>query len=429
MATELTPPRLPEGEGTVHRHATWLELFFDLVFVVAVAELSHKLVRDTSAEGFLEFVVLFVPVWWAWVGFTFYATRFESDDALYRLLWLTAMLGAAAMAVNVGGAFDGDGAAFAISYAAVRTVLVVLYLIARLRVPAARELSTFLAVGFTPGLALWYASALVDEPVRFWLWGTAMAVEGLMPLLGNRVLARTGVHPWHLPERFGLFMIIVLGESVAAVVAGTADTDWHVDSAVVAGAAFVAAASLWWSYFDFAAWSARIGLLTSERTGALARDIYSYGHFPVVVGLTLLGSGTELAIVETPGGSLGSGARWALCGGVALYLCAISLIYAGMTRSVRAGLWWPRFAAAGVAVALAAFGDELAPALVVGLLAATLVVHVVLEITTSEVLEQPQEGPFGGARVPAAFARGAMVETARSIESSGRLRRPRGPPT
>jgi low temperature requirement protein LtrA len=410
MATELTPPRLREEDGSFHRHATWLELFFDLVFVVAVAELSHKLVADTSIEGFLEFFVLFVPVWWAWVGFTFYATRFESDDAVYRLLWLTAMLGAAAMAVNVGGAFDGDTAAFAVSYAAVRTVLVVLYLIARRRVPAGRQLSTFLVVGFTPGLALWYGSAFVDEPARFWLWGAAMAIEGLIPLLGNRVLARTPVHPWHLPERFGLFMIIVLGESVAAVVAGTANTDWHLSSAAVAAAAFVAAASLWWSYFDFAAWAARLGLLSSERMGPVARDIYSYGHFPVVVGLTLLGSGTELAIIETPGGSLASGTRWALCGGVALYLVAINLIYVGMTRSFRTGLWWPRLGAAAVAVALALFGAELEPVLLVGLLAAALVAHLLLEIFTSQALEQPQEGPFGGARVPAAFAR-ALVRS------------------
>jgi low temperature requirement protein LtrA len=412
-----SPPLLPgtAAEDVEHRHATWLELFFDLVFVVGVAELSHELVRDTSATGFLHFVILFVPVWWAWVGFTFYATRFESDDSLYRLLWLIAMLASAAMAVNVHDAFDGAAAAFAVSYAAVRTVLVVLYLIGRRREPAARDLSTYLALAFSIGAGFWYASAFVGEPLRFWLWGAGIAVEGLAPLLGNRILLRTTVHPWHLPERFGLFMIIVLGESIAGVVAGTADTDWHVNSAVVASAAFVAAASLWWSYFDFVAWSGRYGLLSSERRGVLARDIYSYGHFPVVVGLTLFGAGTELAIIETPHGSLTSGTRWALCGGVALYLISISLIYTGMTRSIRVAFWWPRATAALLAIGLAAVGEHLKPVVLVVALAAGLVAHLVLEIITAQELEQPVDGPFGGVRVPAAFA--AAVAAGRSEPS------------
>jgi low temperature requirement protein LtrA len=416
MAPESRPPALPPllaGVGVddvEHRHTTSLELFFDLVFVVAVAQLSHKLVTDTSLEGFLRFVALFVPVWWAWVGFTFYATRFESDDAIYRLLWLTAMLAAAAMAVSIPEAFGDDAATFAISYATVRVVLVVLYLIARRRVPEGRQLSTFLATGFAIGTLPWITSAFVDEPLRFWLWGAGMAIEGLIPLLGSRVLARTTVHPWHLPERFGLFMIIVLGESVAAVVVGTAGVDWHWDSAVVAIFAFVAAASIWWSYFDFTAWSGSFGLLSSEHRGRLARDIYSYGHFPVAVGLTMLGAGTELAIEETSHGSLSSGARWALCGGVALYLVAISLIYTGMTRTIRTALWWPRLGAAGLAVGLVVAGEDLDPVLLVGLLSAGLVAHLVLEILTAEVFDEPRDGPFGGVRVSAAFAH-AMSRT------------------
>jgi low temperature requirement protein LtrA len=409
MAADSRPPAptllaLTDVDDVEHRHATSLELFFDLVFVVAVAQLSHKLVSDHSAEGFLRFVAIFVPVWWAWVGFTFYATRYESDDALYRLMWLTAMLAAAAMAVSIPEAFGDDAAAFAISYAVVRTTLVILYLIARRRVPDAREASTYLATGFAAGALLWFASAFVDEPLRFWLWGAGMAIEILIPLFGGRFLSRATVHPWHLPERFGLFMIIVLGESVAAVVVGTAGVDWHWDSAVVACLAFVAAASIWWSYFDFTAWSGSFGLLSSEHRARLARDIYSYGHFPVVVGLTMLGAGTELAIEATGHGHLESGARWALCGGVALYLITISLFYTGMTRTVRAGLWWPRLGAASLAIALAVGGGDLDPVLLVGLLAAGLVAHLVLEILTAEVLDEPSDGPFGGVRVSAAFA-------------------------
>jgi low temperature requirement protein LtrA len=402
------PPQLDFGEEIEHRDATWLELFFDLVFVVAVAQLSHELVRDTDATGFLHFIVLFVPVWWAWVGFAFYASRFEYEDAIDRVLWLTAMLASAAMAVNIHEGFGSHAAAFAISYAAVRTVLVALYVLAGRRVPQAGEVTRFLIVGYAIGAALWYASALVDEPLRWYLWGMAMVIEGLTPIAGNRVIGRVRVHPWHLPERFGLFMIIVLGESVAGVVAGVADVDWHVSTAFVASFGFVAAASLWWSYFDFVQWSGRFGLLSTERSGALARDIYSYGHFPVAVGLTLLGAGTELAIMQTQEGSLDQSARWILCGGVALYLIAVSLIYSGMTRTWRAALWWPRLAVAALAVALALAGEGLEPVALAGLLAAALIVHVVLETRTSQELAPPSDGPFGGVRVPAAFARAMM---------------------
>jgi low temperature requirement protein LtrA len=95
------PPRLRTLETEQDRRATWLELFFDLVFVVSIAELGNRLSGDVTLDGFLEFIALFVPVWWAWAGFTFYANRFDTDDLVYRLLVLTAMFGVAAMAANV----------------------------------------------------------------------------------------------------------------------------------------------------------------------------------------------------------------------------------------------------------------------------------------------------------------------------------------
>jgi low temperature requirement protein LtrA len=148
------------------------------------------------------------------------------------------------------------------------------------------------------------------------MWGAAMCIGVVLtPLLSTRSLAQTPVSATHVPERFGLFMIIVLGESVLAVVAGTAGTDWQPMAVLVAVGGFACGAALWWSYFDFASRVARGGLLRSIRSGTLARNIYSWGHFPIAVGLTLLGVGTELAIRDASGGTLGPAARWALCGG------------------------------------------------------------------------------------------------------------------
>src|ERR671918_757718 len=123
----LEPPRLRTLDTEEDRRATWLELFFDLVFVVTIAELGTRLSGDVTLHGFLEFMALFVPVWWAWAGFTFYANRFDTDDLLYRLLILVAMFAVAALATTVPDAFEGGSAGFALSYVCIRLVLLALY--------------------------------------------------------------------------------------------------------------------------------------------------------------------------------------------------------------------------------------------------------------------------------------------------------------
>ena len=133
---ELRIDEVSEAE----RHATWLELFFDLIFVVAIAQLAHNLNQDISLSGFLGFVVLFVPVWWAWVGATFYANRFDTDDLCHRLLTAIQIVAVAALAVNIHDGLGKTSASFALSYASVRAVLVVEYLHASRSVAAVRRL-------------------------------------------------------------------------------------------------------------------------------------------------------------------------------------------------------------------------------------------------------------------------------------------------
>ena len=113
----LEPPRLrtATAERDKERHATWLELFLDLVFVVAIAELGRSLAHDVTAHGFLRYLGLFVPIWWAWAGFTFYATRFDTDDLVYRVMTLLGMFGVAVLATTVPRAFAGHGNAFALA--------------------------------------------------------------------------------------------------------------------------------------------------------------------------------------------------------------------------------------------------------------------------------------------------------------------------
>ena len=354
------------------RKASWLELFFDLVFVVAVAQLSHTLVEHPTADGFLGFAALFVPVWWAWVGYTFYADRFETDDVAYRLLMLVGMLAVGALAVNVPDALGGGGAEFALSYVAVRAVLVALYVRAWHAAPAARPLVNLYATAFSLAAAVWLLSAFVPEPGRYWLWALALAIDVGAPLaFGPRVIPRAPIHASHIPERFGLFTIIVFGEIVLAVVLGTAETSWERRSVIAAVGGFAAAASLWWLYFDYLDTSV---LRRSVRAG----QVYVYGHLPLLLGLTAVGAGTALAISDAARGPLGEGARWALAGGAALCLFSMSVIHLATTHSVRDRHLWLRTSAAAAALVLAVV--DASAAVFVPLVAVLLVALTAVEI-------------------------------------------------
>ena len=181
----LRPPalRMPaDGEGD-ERHASWLELFFDLVFVVAVAELAQELARDHSLGGFAIFAGLFLPVFIAWQGFTFYADRFDSDDVLFRVVMLAAMLAIAALAVQIPDVAAGrHDAGFVVAYVTLRSLLVALYLRAWPHAAAARPLIARYAGGYSLSIALWLGSLLVDPPVRYVLWGVGLAIEYAMPV-------------------------------------------------------------------------------------------------------------------------------------------------------------------------------------------------------------------------------------------------------
>ena len=150
-------PRLHQFEayGEEERRATWLELFFDLVYVVAVAELAHLLHDDPTPGGFLRFAGLFVPVWWAWMGYTFYADQFDTDDVPFRLTLLAAMLGIAALPVRLRDVAHSAATGFVVAYFALKALLVGGYLRAYHHDPAARALSGWFIAGYAAGAACW----------------------------------------------------------------------------------------------------------------------------------------------------------------------------------------------------------------------------------------------------------------------------------
>jgi low temperature requirement protein LtrA len=378
----VNPPRLRSVDRG-ERHATWVELFFDLVFVVAVAQLSHLISNDPSAKSFLHYALLFAPVWFIWVGFTVYADRFDTDDVPHRLAVLVGMVVIAALAVHVDDAFSGGSIPFALCSIFARAILVAMNVRAMRAVPAARDFIAFYVRGWSAGLLLWVVSLAVPEPGRYVVWGVAVLVEVATPLVAERRVGTIPLHVSHIGERFGLFTIIVLGESMVSVTAGIAEVDFDLANSVIAVGAFALAASLAWVYFD------RLGTDLVGTTG------YVYAHFVVYLGLAAVGPGTLLAIEAADDSALPAGARAALCGGVAVYLLGLCLV-AAPTRGSPSGRRRiaARCVAAGAAVAIAFLGAAIAPVATVLLLAGVAVGDLVYELVAGGDPSESSLSPF-----------------------------------
>jgi low temperature requirement protein LtrA len=361
----VRPPDLTTSD---ERSASRLELFFDLAFVLVVAELAIGLREDVSLAGMLEFAGLFTTVWWSWVSSTLYANRFDHDDVVYRLYKLGGM---AAVIGLASCASEATGERFGIFVACqllLRAMLLLQYHRAYRHVPVARPVARLYLLGTAVGALLWALSVTVPRPAGLVLWAAAVLFEALVPLLATRHSADVPLHVEHLPERFALFVILVLGESVAGIAHGLYDATWTPAAIPVAVLSFVLAAALWWSYFDHA--GARAKRLLNEVGGEHSdrrHDVYVFGQLPLTLALATVGAGIELAVVESAEGEVPAGTRLLLAGGVAVYLVSMAVTDTGMSGRTRRGWWWP-LAAAALAALDAAL--ELPAVVVVGALAA-----------------------------------------------------------
>lgn len=378
----LRRPQVLRDPTEEPRASTWLELFFDLCFVVAVASLGRSLHNDPTLGGVLGFFGLFVPVWWAWMGFTWYATAFDNDDVIYRVAMLAAMLCVLGLAASIEAVLGGGATvAFVLAYSGLKLLLVGLYLRARRYSSGIlRRYCTIFAAGNSLGATLWLASLLVPEPARYGVWALALLVEILTPILAWKTLPDPNMvfHPEHVPERYGLFTIIVLGESVLAVASATAGTDWAPPAVLTGVFGFVTAACVWWLYFDYAGSSA---LTLGVRSGFS----WGYAHLFIYASIAAFGVGTQLAIegaaghpeiaaaAGVPGEEFGVAARAILAGGVAVYLASISFIHRVNRRSVEDRVVFARLGAAAALTLLVLLGSALSPLAFMGLLALVMV--------------------------------------------------------
>jgi low temperature requirement protein LtrA len=317
--------RLWSTDPSKSRRASWLELFFDLIFVAAVAQVGVPLREDYTLHGLMRYALMFLLIWWAWLGHTMYSTRFDADDIVQRFLTLLQIFAAAAMAANAKSAFDSrDSAGFGAAYAVLRAVLVVQYLRAR-RVKETRQLTTLYAVGFGLAAFLWGVAALIPAPMRFWLWVAALLIDLGTPWLAVQHTHKCPPDAEHVPERFGLFTIILLGESVAAVMHGMESQDmWTPSAAISAFTGLGLAFGYWWWYFDVARGAAKRDVTTNRKT--LLFQVWSYAHLPLYLCVAVVGVGVEHVISLPPDVHLHREDAWILTGAAAALMTTLTII-------------------------------------------------------------------------------------------------------
>ena len=311
------------------RHATWLELFYDLVFVVTISQLSHYLLHDVSLSNFFGFLFLFIPVWWSWIGTTFFATRFYSDDLGHRLLLLLQMGGAVAMAVNISGAFNNNFSGFALSYAFMRLILVIEYVRVFRTIKSSESANPLVKryiIGFSIAAIIWLISAFVPiTEIRFALWVIGLTIDFATPISTSKLTSKFAPHISHLPERMGLFTLIVLGESIVGIVNGMTEQIWDVYSVIEASLGLCISFSLWWLYFDS---TGRLPIQILREKGRISLYlIWLYTHFPLVVAITAVGVGIRRLVSSEQHSVLSNSDLWLICGSVAISLISQSVLH------------------------------------------------------------------------------------------------------
>lgn len=319
----IAPPRLRTKEQEDKRSATWLELFYDLAFVVAVAVLSGRLLGDLNFETLASFFAYFALLWWLWASHTYYADRYDTDDLVYRLLAAGQMLSVVVIAAAMSGDTTSTGA-FAVGYALSRILLVAMYWRAFRHVPETRALVRGYLIGFGLAALVWTVAIFVPDSARFTLWAVALAIDLATPWVMRREQAKVPLDVSHLPERFGLFTILVLGESIAAVVAGLTHTTWSPAPIIAAGAAIGIATAYWWMYFDNA--RGRVVRRDPSVRRTWRPTVWIYTHLLLAASLAALALAMERAIEEAGHGAMSAQDRWFLVGAAAFGLASMALI-------------------------------------------------------------------------------------------------------
>jgi low temperature requirement protein LtrA len=370
VAPLVTAPTEQESE----RKTSYLELFFDLVFVFAFTQVTALILEDTSLAGFARATLVLALVWWAWSAYTWMTNAIDVENSVTRLIMFTAMTAAFFMALAVPHAFQDEAAWFAVAYFVVRILNATLYSWGARRDRVLLHSLARLMPWFLLAACVALAGGFVSVDYRGWVWLASLVID----IAGTLTVARVEWHvsPSHFAERFALIVIIALGESIVSIGVATAELERDATYAVSVVVAFAGVAALWWAYFDFTAVAAERSLrrATGHRRGQLARDVFTYFHFPMVLGIIFYAFAAKEAL-EHPLDPLSKAGRWALGLGIALFLSGFVLARFRVIRRVA----WERIAAAGLALAAAMVLRRADAIVTLGVVVAILVLSVAVE--------------------------------------------------
>jgi low temperature requirement protein LtrA len=350
----------PRVEGAT-QPTTTVELFFDLVYVFAVTQLSHLILDDLTVGGVASALFLLLVVWWAWIYTTWMVNWFDPASPAVRAVLTGAMLASLLMAAAIPEALGDRGLLFAASYVALQVGRNVAAASLLARDHRLREVFERLVVWSVVAGVLWLAGgAFLDGDQRLLLWIPALAVELAAPAAGYWVPGRGrsattdyDVDAGHFAERCQLFIIIALGESIVVTGASAADAGLTTTAVLGLVVAFLQTAALWWLYFGGAAERSSAAMSASDDPGRLARDAYTYLQVPIVAGIIATAVGAELIIGHPSQPEHGVGLAMIL-GGPALFLLAESLFEWRLTSATNT----KRIVVAGLIVLLAPLGDQ-----------------------------------------------------------------------
>lgn len=351
------PPRIrraDEGE----RPTTWLEFFFDLVFVVAIDQVARRLQHSASGHDVLVYFALYAPVWWAWVGFVIYTDRFGTDDLGDRLETLLQIAAVLLLAAAASEATGERAPIFAAAYGAFRLILAARYAIAAHYVREARPECIRQSAGFAVAAAIWIVSAFVPSPWRNWMWGAGLAVDVLTPFLSRRLHDIAPPDAGHIEERFGTFINITLGEGFVGLVEAMRD---HSLSGAILGTVtltLIVGFSIWWGFFDSLDQAPVKEVRDSNRTGPY--KIFVFSHLPLAAGVAALGMAVGNLAEEADKASLGDSQRWLACGMVALCYAAHAIVHIAYAEAGTGRKAWliaaRKIITIGTALLLGAYG-------------------------------------------------------------------------
>ena len=361
-------------EAEEERKTSYIELFFDLVFVFAFMQVTALILEDTSVEGFLRSALVLAMVWWAWSAYAWMTDAIDVENSVTRLIMFAAMAAGFFMALSVPDAFQDEAAWFAVAYFVARVLHTTLYAWGVRQDPGYLAAVIRLAPWFLVAALVALIGGFVDPDYRAWIWLASLAIDAVGTLTVGRREWR--ISPSHFAERFALIVIIALGESIVAIGIGTSDLERDTTYALSVVVAFAGVAALWWAYFDFTAIAAERSLRRASAAARvpLARDVFTFFHYPIVLGIILYAVAAKKTL-EHPVDPLSDAGRWSLGLGVAMFLCAFALMRFRVLRRIA----WERLGAAVVALGIAVLLDGTDAIVTLGVVILVLVLSVAVE--------------------------------------------------